>query len=474
MVARYSFYLMAAVAIVPLGCRSARQFRDPEFLALTESVNQSWSDMDPAATALPDSSPDLAGPHSVDEYIQVALAQNPEIQAVRKRLEAAAYQVPVAASLQDPMVSMTVQPAPVQTASGQQDLILAANQKLPWFGKLDAKAAAAEAQTNVERAQLAAAQLATIDKVKRAYFQLYFLQHSIKVTESEQQLLRQIRDVANTKYTTGRTSQQDVLRADLEIANLENELIRLRQQLDSGQARLARVLHVSPDTELFALDELPAEDIPGDLAGLQRQAIEARPELHALLAAIDREQQAVELARLNYRPDVTVGLSWIEVGNAGLSPVANGEDAVLLTAGFNLPVYRQRLDNGVRSAEAKAVATAREYDTMRDATLEEVTDLFAQARSQQDLLRLFTEDILPKARQTLQVSSQAYNVGEVDFLQLIDNWRQLLGYEVSYYRLEASLRQTLASLEKTVGGFSGPIMPIVPMAEEEATAPVEP
>jgi outer membrane protein TolC len=70
------------------------------------------------------------------------------------------------------------------------------------------------------------------------------------------------------------------------------------------------------------------------------------------------------------------------------------------------------------------------------------------------MLTLFQEDILPKARQTLEVSSRAYNVGEVDFLQLIDNWQELLRYEVMYRRLEASLRQTLAELERVVGGFS--------------------
>ena len=94
------------------------------------------------------------------------------------------------------------------------------------------------------------------------------------------------------------------------------------------------------------------------------------------------------------------------------------------------------------------MATAREYDALRDATLEQVADLFAKARSQQDLLVLFREDILPKARLTLNVSSRAYNVGQVDFLQLIDNWRQLLRYEISYRRLEASQRQTLAELER--------------------------
>jgi cobalt-zinc-cadmium efflux system outer membrane protein len=70
------------------------------------------------------------------------------------------------------------------------------------------------------------------------------------------------------------------------------------------------------------------------------------------------------------------------------------------------------------------------------------------------LIVLFEQDILPKARQTLEVSSRAYNVGEVDFLQLLDNWRQLLRYELSHRRLEATFRQTLAELERVVGGIA--------------------
>ena len=89
------------------------------------------------------------------------------------------------------------------------------------------------------------------------------------------------------------------------------------------------------------------------------------------------------------------------------------------------------------------------------------------------MLELFSEDILPKARQTLEVSNQAYNVGEVDFLQLIDNWRQVLRYEVNYYRLEASLRQTLAELERLVGGYSEPTPEVVPeLAAEPVPLPL--
>jgi outer membrane protein TolC len=395
----------------------------------------------------------LEGEHTVDEYIQFALGQNPDIQAARKRVEAFAHQVPVAASLQDPSLSMTFLPEQIQMAAGQQEFALSANQKLPWRSKLAARAQVAELQTNVARAELAAVELETIEQVKVAYYELYFVQQALAVTEADKQLLGRIRDVADARYRSGQASQQDVLRADLEISNVDNQLIRLRQQLDSAQARLARLLHVAPQTRLRAVEQLVPHGLPVDMEWLQVQAIRARPELHAKLAELQRDQQAVELARLNYVPDVTLGATWIDIANAGISPVRNGRDAFLLTAGFNLPVYRKRLDSSVRSAEAKAVSTARHYDSLRDATLERVMDLFAQAHSQQELLTLFEQAILPQARQTLEVSTHAYNVGEVDFLQLLDNWRQLLRYELSYRRIEATLQQALAELERVVGGF---------------------
>ena len=466
--------LFAAVAISS-GCRTAKQIRDPEYAQLTRDVQAAWCEPQNTLMTKAPVVADLAGPHPVGEYIQVALTQNPEIQAARKKLEALAHQVPVAASLPDPMLNVTAQPEPVQTAAGQQELIVAANQKFHWFGKLETRASVAEAKTNVARAQLAAVELGTIAKVKRAYYELYFIQQTITVTEAEQKLLVEIREVANTRYKAGSTSQQDVLRADLEVSNVENELIRLRQKLASGQARLARLLHIAPQTQVAALNDLVEEQAPQDLELLQQQAVNARPELHTLLAAIRRDRSAVNLARLDYKPDVTLGLSWIDVADAGISPVANGRDSFLLSAGVNLPIYRKRLDSSIRSAEAKVVSTAREYDSLRDGTLEEVTDLFAQARSQEELLLLFREDILPKARQTLEVSNQAYNVGEVDFLQLIDNWRQLLRYEVNYYRLEASLRQTIAELERVVGGFMGQSLETIPTPpfDLEALPPAE-
>ena len=465
------------IAAILAGCKTSHRIHDPEYAYLTQAIHQARCANDPMSPALRPVCVASANPQSVDEYIQVALDQNPDIHAARKQLEAYAHQVPVAASLQDPVLGATVFPEPVQTAAGQQEFLLSASQKLPWFGKLSTKASVAESQTNVARARLAAVELAVIEKVKRAYYDLYFYRQAITITEKEQSLLADIRDVANTRYIGQQTSYQDVLRTDLEISNAENELIHLRQQQESSQARLARLLHIAPQTELRTLDQLPYEQVPRDLEWLQRQALATSPDLHAELAALERDRQGVDLARLAYFPDWTLGATWIDVSSAGISPVTNGRDSFLIGATVNLPIYRKRLVSSVRSAEAKAVATARQYDSLADGTQESVLDLLAQARSQEDLITLFREDILPKAQQTLEVSRGAYRVGQVDLLQLIDNWRQLLRYEIANQRLEVGLRQSLASLERVVGGvmaMDGEAIPVpdqqlqsLPQPEEE-------
>lgn len=293
MAIRFVTLLVAGLGMLGTGCSTSKIAHDAEYVNLSYRAERALS-APPEEMVNPVVS-HLAGPHPVEEYLQVAIAQNPEIQAARKRLESAAYQVPVAASLDDPMLNFSAQPAPVQTAAGEQRTTLAANQKFPWFGKLDRRGSQAEAQTDVFRAELAATELAVLEQVQRAYYELYFIQQAIAVTEEEQKLLTEIRDVANARYKANKTSQQDVLRAELEISNVENDLIRLNQRLESSQAALARLLHIAPQTKLRAMEKLPASQVIQDLESLQKQAVAARPELHARLAAIGRDRQGVEL-----------------------------------------------------------------------------------------------------------------------------------------------------------------------------------
>ncbi len=363
-----------------------------------------------------------------------------------------ANRVPQAASLQDPTFGVTTYPAPIQTASGALFAQVSAAQQLPWFGKLRTRAAAAEAEAEMARADLAAAEIRVIADVKQAYYRLYILQKSIAITVRERALLVDISKIAAVKYEAGLVNQQDALLAQVEISNLDNELIALRQQLLSGQARLAKLLHVSPETVMRAIEQLPPEQLPKDVERLYETAIRIRPELQSQLAAIQRDRRQIDLARLNYYPDLNAGAGWIDVANHGLAATTNGRNAAFVNMTVNVPIYRKRLDAALREAEAATSADARKYDSLRDRTQEEVKDLFVRVEADQQMLQMFRGSIIPQADQTLQVSIQGYEAGNVDFLQMLDNWQNLLRYEISAYRLEGQLRQDLAELERVVGG----------------------
>ena len=449
---------LIAVNLLAVGCRSARTVHDPEYAELdsaaTNAVQLASAEI-PTAVMVP-VFPELTGPRPVEEYVGFALSQNPRIQAARKRLEARGFRVPQAASLEDPMVGVNgypFYPYVLQTAGGVSTYNLMASQKLPWPGKLEAQSQAAEAEVDMARAELAAAELEVIEQVKRTYFELYFVQRSLSITEHSRELLVQMGDVADVKYQNGTVSEQDLLRVQVEVSNVEAELIRIRQQLQGVRARLAQLLHVSPDTPLLAVEQLPEEQLPEDLERLYAQAIAARPELHAQLAAIRRDRHRVDLARLQYFPDVTLSGMWGGMSNSGASsPVADGIGMFNLGAQVNVPLYRKKLAAGVHEAEAQAVSSAREYDALKDRTAAEIKDLFTMAISQRDLVKLFRSDIVPKSEQTLKVSFEAYRTGQTDFLQLLDNWRELLKYQIMLHQQESQLRQTLSTLERVVGG----------------------
>ena len=118
--------------------------------------------------------------------------------------------------------------------------------------------------------------------------------------------------------------------------------------------------------------------------------------------------------------------------------------------------------------KTRALSNARKYDRLKDETMEGVADLFAKIKSQQETLRLFRDDIIPRQQLAFDQSRDDYQVGKVDFLQMIDNWRQLLRYHIQEKRVETDLHQTLAALARQVGDFEVPgfVAPDQPPVEQ--------
>lgn len=423
--------------------------------------------------------PEFQGARPVEFYVGQAVERNPQIMASYQAVAAQVEVIPQVTALDDPMLTNTIWPIAErspQSLMGRMPYGLMASQQLPWFGKLRVKGEAAQQEVRMAVARLAQAELKVIEEVHLAYYELYFNQRAIDVTLENRQLLEDLLQIAEARYRTGDTSQQDIIRAQVEVDRVDQRLITLRQALDQGQADLAQLLHIHPDSKPEALTELTPSSVPSEIDRLYDLATGCRPELQEQMAAIVREQRSVELARLDYYPDVNVGLMWdVMTTDQAMAPNADGMDNLGFTIGMNIPLWRNRLQAGVNEAEQRVAQSARQYDATLDETFRQIRRRMVQARSQEEQIRLYRENIIPRSQQTLEISIADYRVGRVSFLQLLDNWMQLLTLEVQLARLEADLRQTLASLERSVGcAIAEEIIPNEQTAEELRATRLQP
>jgi outer membrane protein TolC len=396
----------------------------------------------------------LDGPRPLGLYLQVAAERNPRILAAQREVAAIVETIPQETALENPMLQDTFWPDPEhspQTASGRMPNSLMVTQQLPWLAKLRVRGEVAEQEAKMALAQLNQAQLEVIEQVSLAYYDIYYYQQAIRITEENAKLLRDLVSISEARLRTG-GSQQDVLRAQLEVDQLQNQLIELRQQLRMAQADLAALLHASPDLEPLALEPLVLPETPAVIEWLYEVAVRCRPELQERLHTIVREERRRELAALEKYPDFTAGFSWDAMTtDQAIAPTADGLDNYGVIVGASLPIWHHRIRAGVREAEHRMVESARSYDATRDDTFRQIRRLMAQILATEQQIDLYRDTILPRAGQTLRVSIPEYSTGGTDFFQVFNNYSEVLRLQIQLARLQANLGQSLASLERVIG-----------------------
>ncbi len=391
---------------------------------------------------------------SVESYIRLALGNHPRIRSARARVAAASHRVPQARALADPTLSNTFWPISdqsLQTAAGRAGNTMSLAQKYPWPEKRRAKAAVACREVQIARAQLSQVELEITEAVRLAYYDLWFAARAISITAENREIAAELISLAEARNAAG-GSQQDVVRAELQLDLLDERLITLRQQKVVAQADLAALTQQPARTDIEPTEEIDVADVPGRVDALFAAAEECSPQLQEKLWQLSRDRQKRRLACLNRYPDFTLGAGWTTITETdAVSPVANGHDAVNFAVGVTLPIWRSRINASIRESSANVIASSRAYDDSRDDTFRRIRRFSEQALAADEQHRLYQERILPRVKRALHLSSADYRGQLVDFGEVVDNFTELLMYELQSARAKATLAGKLAQLERAVG-----------------------
>ena len=423
-------------------------YHPPDFVVSTQPMA--------AAMHAAPSPPELSVPQPLDIFIRRALVENRTVQAAYHNVQSLRHRVPQVMTLDDPFASNVIFPipavAPQYSLMGYNPYNLTLAQQFPWCGTLRLRGETAEGDVQVALAELAAAQLDTVAAVKRAYFTLYAGLRAEEILTENRTILEDFRAIARERLSTGGT-QQDVLRSEVLISELDRELASNKQGIASARAALARQIHVSPETDFRTLPDLSLADTPTEFERLYQLAIAARPEIRGRLAAVARDEKAVELARKRFYPNITLGLSYMDMEktNAQTPKTAGGFPNVGLFVAFNLPVYRNKYRAGVCEAQERTLADAKLFEAQRDETASEIQDLMAQVKAQQGVLSLLRDSILPRTKESFDLARSDYARANVDYATVQSSLREVLQVRLQIAQIEAELAKALAALERAVG-----------------------
>ncbi len=388
--------------------------------------------------------------------IEEALRSNPELQAAKLKWSASTERILQERALDDPVIGFTYFGEQVQTRVGEKQAGVTASQKIPFYGKLRLKGEVARNEAKVSGSKYLTLEREIVAKAKSAFYELYWAHKSISINEENRDLLQRFVKIAEVKYATGKATQQDVLKAQVEHSRTVNELISLEQLKETAIARVNTLLNIHPDTPLDIPEDVDIEELNVSLEDLYEKAKEVSPDLSILKHKIERDKAAYKLAKKQYYPDFTFGLNYTFINDmpssAMSSPIGESRDSYTGTLSMNVPIFQKRKhDAGVREANARLKSSKMAYKNRENMTLFEVKDFHFKVQTAERLVKLYRDSIIPQAKQSLKAAESGYQAGQVDFLNLIDSQRVLLDFNLAFYRAVADFGTNIAGLERVVG-----------------------
>jgi outer membrane protein TolC len=412
--------------------------------------------LEQAAALPPSQTPDagveadgLAREVRIETVLEIAERANPEIREAQERVRSAGARASSAGRLPDLEAKYEQWAVPLARPYALNEagtLMVGLRQTIPAPGVLGARSRAAGGEARMQAEAERARQQDVRQRVKRAFYDYYRTSREYRIHLEHVQLESHIIELARQNYQVGRATQQDVLRAVVDLSRLHNDVADLIQQLDSSKALLNTLMARPVDAALGPPGEVSPAQLQVAETPKQDTAPERRPEIASAKLGVERSEAALDAAQTEATlPSIMVGADyWYQ-------PTSSVHHAYGAMVSINLPWLNGRHRDRVREEEHALAGDIRALESARNAALFDLRDAQARLKAAQQSFRIIDADLLPQARQSFEAAQSAFAAGKGDALGLLDSARSYLQVRLEHARALARLGSSSADLERALG-----------------------
>ena len=384
---------------------------------------------------------------SLRGIIEEAKNNNLELQALRRNIKAKEAKARAEGVLDDPSFRIEMEDLsrdnPFPSPGNAMQTKYGISQMFPYPGKRSLQKDIALKEVLMAGVEVKVRELEIVTMVKDAYYDYLLLSESIKIVKEIKGLLSNMTEIATIKYATGQASQQDVIKAQVELTMLINEITELEAEREVIQVGLKALLNRPQEAPLSDPPAIPKKKADIKVEELTEKALEIHPALQKMRYEIEANQIGVELARKNYYPDFMVDLAPIQRDGR-----FDAWDAMFQ---INIPIWQSKYDSQVTEAQSSVEAGQYQLKAEENIRSAEVKEGVVKVESADRIRTLYETSLLPQVELSFDSALKNYQTGKIDFLTLLDTERVLRKTRIDYIGTLVTYYKRIAYLEGVVG-----------------------
>jgi outer membrane protein, heavy metal efflux system len=376
------------------------------------------------------------------QAVAQALAHNPQLQVAAEQIAQAHARKVQGTAIPDPAFSAVFDQSPgLFGAGGGTERSVSASLTIPFLDKFRLQGRVGTADVRSATFSAALTRQLIVSQTSQTYDSLLAaLRRARDLGEARALALDFVRR-AQARYSAGTTPKLDLVRAQVELAQAENQLIANARDLANARAALNRLVGRPLGAPIAAADSLAVPPELPELDTLEAAALAARPELGDLRSQQEGARAATGLAREYWLPDLTIGIS---------RDYADPGPGILFT-GVSLPIpllFWQHSRGEIGEARHRELELAAAFRDLQGQVGQDVRAAYAAAAAALRQAVYLRDQLLPLARRAYRIASVSYGLGGSSALELIDARRNLLDAESQYTDALAAANSTRADLQR--------------------------
>lgn len=390
---------------------------------------------------------------TLQQAVEFSLQNNGELKALREekgvreggRIKAGLYP--------NPVLEMDGTTGKLSGSPSENSLSVGISQEFLTMGKRGKRLAVAEKEIESFDRQVDNSGRLLAEEVKTTFYDLLLAGKRVELAERSIALNSQLLEVTKQRLEAGDIPELEVNLARVEAARSEGKKVEAERELYPAKARLLALIGLSPDEGASFSGSLEGKPFTKSLGELKGLALAKRPDIRALEAEKAKGDAEIALAKAEAIPDVTAGLGYQRENTSidvAREEVKDRDNLIGLKVSFPIPLF-DRNQAGTREAHARKGSAENRYLFARKLVEREVEGAYARLTTAEKSLTIYAKEIIPQLEENLKLVQEAYRIGEVGILTVIEEQKKFFDVHDGYLTALHNRQTALVKLEAAVG-----------------------